>query len=77
LTYIQIAFLIKCLKNKKTWIFGISLALIIFSGILTFRPVVMIEANWESLERNKINGRKAPDSDGELLFISPGFFFAY
>ncbi len=26
------------LSHHKTWIFGISLALIIFSGILTFRP---------------------------------------
>jgi len=36
--------------------------------------VVMVEANWESLQRNKINGTELRDSGGEMLFISPGFF---
>lgn len=39
--------------------------------------VVMIEANWESLERNKVEEGQIADSGGKLLFISPGFFLTY
>ena len=39
--------------------------------------VLMTELNWETQGKDELNGRKAQDSGGNQLFISPGFFFTY
>ena len=39
--------------------------------------VFLVEANWETQQRNEQFGQAVSDSGGNLLFVSPGFFLTY
>lgn len=39
--------------------------------------VFLVESNWETQQRSEQFGQDVSDSGGDLLFISPGFFWTY
>ena len=66
------------LSHYKGWIFGVALILIVFSGILTFRPHGKLACSLTGGEGCEIAGRFSKTMFWiSTALYSVGFFFAY